>query len=51
MLDSKNELFQTKIRFLGNEIYQGMKKSIQRSIEFVDKFFYEIKIKNNYKDF
>ena len=44
MLDSKNDLFQTKIRFLGNEIYQGMKKSIQRSIEFVDKIFYKIKI-------
>ena len=37
------KLFQTKIKFLGHEIYEGMKKAIQRSIEFIDKFSYEIK--------
>ena len=41
----KIKLFQTKIRFLGHEIYQGKTKSIQKSIEFVDKFPNEIKYK------
>ncbi|KAA0032919.1 Enzymatic polyprotein [Cucumis melo var. makuwa] len=34
----KIKLFQTKIRFLGYEINQGIIKPIQRSLEFVDKF-------------
>ena len=38
-------LFQTKIRFLGHEIFQGKIKPIQRSIEFADKFPNEIKDK------
>ena len=39
------KLFQTKIRFLGHEIFQGKTKPIQRSIEFADKFPDEIKDK------
>ena len=39
----KMKLFQTKIRFLRHEIFQGKTKSIQRSIEFADKFPDEIK--------
>ena len=35
---SKIKLFQTKIRFLGFEIYQGTIKPIQRAIEFAYKF-------------
>ena len=35
---SKIKLFQTKIRFLGFEIYQGTIKPIQRAIEFANKF-------------
>ena len=35
---SKIKLFQTKIRFLGFEIYQGTIKHIQRAIEFANKF-------------
>ena len=46
----KMKLFQTKIRFLGHEIYQGKTELIQRSIEFANKFFDEIKNKNNCKD-
>ncbi|KAA0052109.1 Enzymatic polyprotein [Cucumis melo var. makuwa] len=34
----KIKLFQTKIRFLGYEINQGIIKPIQQSLEFVDKF-------------
>ena len=45
------KLFQTNIRFLGHEIYQGKTKPIQRSIEFADKLPDEIKTKNNCKDF
>ena len=41
----KIKLFQTKIRFLGFEIYQGTIKPIQRSIEFGSKFPDEIKDK------
>ena len=41
----KIKLFQTKIRFLGHETFQGKTKPIQRSIEFVDKFPNEIKDK------
>ena len=39
----KIKLFQTRIRFLGFEIYRGMIKPIQRSIEFSSKFPDEIK--------
>ena len=41
----KMKLFQTKIRFLGHEIYQGKTELIQRSIEFANKFPDEIKDK------
>ena len=41
----KIKIFQTKIRFLGFEIYQGTITPIQRSIEFADKFPDEIKDK------
>ena len=47
----KMKLFQTKIRFLGHEIYQGMTKPIQRSIEFADKFPDEIKNKKQLQRF
>jgi len=40
---SKMILFQTKIRFLGHDIYQGTIKPIQRSLAFADKFLHEIK--------
>ena len=43
VLLQKMKLFQTKNRFLGHEIYQGKTKLIQRSIEFANKFFDEIK--------
>ena len=43
---SKTKLFQTKIRFLGFEIYQGTIKPIQKAIEFANKFPDEIKDKN-----
>jgi len=36
-------LFQTKIRFLGHDIYQRTIKPIQRSLAFADKFPDEIK--------
>ena len=47
----KVKLFQTKIRFLGQEIYQGKTKPIQRLIKFVDKFYSEIKDKNQLQRF
>ena len=47
----KIKILQTKIRFLGFEIYQGMIKPIQRSIEFSSKFLDEIWKKPNFKDF
>ena len=40
---SKMVLFQTKIRFLGHDIYQGTTKPIMRSLTFADKFPDEIK--------
>ena len=40
---SKMLLFQTKIRFLGHDIYQGTIKPIQRCLAFADKFLDEIK--------
>jgi len=42
---SKLVLFQTKIRFLGHDIYQGTIRPIRRSLAFVDKFSDEIKDK------
>ena len=43
---SKIKLFQTNIRFLGFDIYQGKIRPIQRAIEFARKFPNEIKYKN-----
>jgi len=43
---SKLLLFQTKIRFLGHNIYQGTIKPIQRALAFADKFPNEIKDRN-----
>jgi len=40
---SKLLLFQTKIRFLGHNIYQGTIKPIQRELIFADKILDEIK--------
>ena len=48
---SKMKLFQTQIRFLGFEIYQGKIKPIQRAIEFENKFSDEIKDKNQLQRF
>ena len=42
---SKMVLFQTKIRFLGHDIFQGTIKPIQRSLAFADKFLDAIKDK------
>ena len=43
---SKITNFQTKIRFIGFEIYQGTIKPIQRAIELANKFPDELKDKN-----
>ena len=48
---SKLLLFQTKIRFLGHNIYQGTIKPIQRALVFADKFLMKSRTANNYKDF
>ena len=45
----KIKLFQTRIRFIGFEIYQGTIKPIQRSMEFSSKFPDEIKDKTDFK--
>ena len=45
------KLFQTQIRFLGFEIYQGKIKSIERAIDFANKFPDEIKDKNQLQNF
>ena len=47
----KIKLFQTRIRFLGFEIYQGTIKPIQRSIEYGSKFPDEIKDKTQLQRF
>ena len=47
----KIKLFQTRIRFLGFEIYQGTIKPIQRLIEFSSKFSDEIKDKTQLQRF
>ena len=51
MYAPKIKLFQTMIRFLGFEIYQGMIKPIQRSIKFSSKFSDEIKDKTQLQRF
>jgi len=48
---SKLVLFQTKIRFLGHDIFQGTIKPIMRSLAFVDKFPEEIKQKKQLQRF
>ena len=48
---SKIKLFQTNIRFLEFDIYQGKIKPIQREIEFANKFPDEIKDKNQLQRF
>ena len=48
---SKIKLFQTNIRFLGFDIYQGQIKAIHRAIEFASKFPDEIKDKNQLQRF
>ena len=45
----KMKLFQTKIRLLGHDIYQGIITFINRSIKFVDKFPNEIKDKKQFQ--
>ena len=47
----KIKLFQTRIIFLGFEIYQDKIKPIQRSIEFSSKFLDEIKDKTQLQRF
>ena len=44
-------LFQTKIRFLGHDIYQGTIKPIMRSLAFAVKFPDEIKDKKQLQRF
>ena len=44
-------LFQTKIRFLGHDIYHGTIKPIQRSLVFADKFPDELKDKTQLQRF
>ena len=51
MSASKMVLFQTKIRFLGHDIFQGTIKPIERSLAFVDKFPDEIKDKKQLQRF
>ena len=48
---SKIKLFQTNIRFLGFDIYQGQIKPIHRTIEFSSKFSDEIKDKTQLQRF
>ena len=48
---SKMVLFQTKIRFLRHDIYQGTIKPIMRSLAFADKFPDEIKEKRQLQKF
>jgi len=45
------KLFQTKIRFLGHDIYQATIRPIARAIEFANKFFDEIKDKTQLQRF
>ena len=48
---TKIKLFQTNIRFLGFDIYQGQIKPIQRAIDFANKFLDEIKDKTQFQRF
>ena len=48
---TKMKLFQTKIRFLGHDIYKGTIKPITRSLEFAEKFPNEIKDKTQLQRF
>ena len=48
---TKIKLFQTKIRFLGFDIFQGQIKPIQRAIDFANKFPDEIKDKTQLQRF
>ena len=48
---SKMLLFQTKIHFLGHDIFQGSIRPIQRSLAFADKFPDEIKDKKQLQRF
>lgn len=48
---TKIKLFQTKVRFLGFEIFPNKMTLIQRSIEFASKFPDKIADRNNYKVF
>ena len=48
---TKIKLFQTNIRFLGFDIYQGQIKPIQRAIDFTNKFSDEIKDKTQLQRF
>ena len=48
---TKIKLFQTDIRFLGFDIYQGQIKPIHRAIEFANKFPDEIKDKTQLQRF
>ena len=47
----KMKLFQIKIKFLEHEIFKGKTKSIQRSIEFANKFPDKIKDKKQLQRF
>ena len=47
----KIKLFQTKIRFLGYNIYQGKISPIDRVIKFANKFFDEILDKTQLQNF
>lgn len=44
-------LSNTKIRFLGHEVYQGTIRLIQRSIKFDNKFLNKVKDKNQLQRF
>jgi len=48
---SKMKLFQTKIQFLGHDIYRGTIKLIMHSLEFAYKFSYEIEEKKQLQRF
>ena len=45
------KLFQTKIQFLGHDVYRGTIKLIMHSLEFADKFSYQIEEKKQLQRF
>ena len=49
--EKKMKLFQTRVKFLGHDIYKNMIKPINRTIEFADKFPDEIIDKNQLQRF